>query len=258
MANVKHAKRLVITGVVVLGYERGEMSDKLKYWCAPAREATERMNLSEEDEKKVEAFQIDRTRRTSVPAMESLQFDEMRNELKSLFDAAITRAEQDDKVVICVDIKQQDAIATNASGMQRFLKTWDGIEMCVREMDETLHHLEMKQKEDNKTVKDNEKVRTECEGLQKATEAKNKMESKSLTRVVKLDGSRAMRSTTKNGMNDMLDVCVLENAQKEEQSKATQGIQELCNYMRGAQQDMKNKWLQKERDGAKNTHCWSV
>ena len=58
-----------------LGYERGEMADKLKYWCAPAREAMERMNLSEEDGKKVEAFPIDRTRGISVPAMEWMIFD---------------------------------------------------------------------------------------------------------------------------------------------------------------------------------------
>ena len=53
---------------VGLGYERGQKSDKLKYWCAPAREAMEQMNLSEEDGKKVEAFPIDRIRGISVPA----------------------------------------------------------------------------------------------------------------------------------------------------------------------------------------------
>ena len=97
LANVKQTKPLVSTGGVGLGYERGEMSDKLKYWCAPAREAMERMNLSEEDQKKVEAFPIDRTRGLSVPAMEWMIFDEMQNAPKSLFDAATTRAEQDDK-----------------------------------------------------------------------------------------------------------------------------------------------------------------
>ena len=63
-------ERRVTTSSAGLGYERGAMSDKLKYCCAPAREATESMNLSEEDGKKVEAFLIDKTREISVPAME--------------------------------------------------------------------------------------------------------------------------------------------------------------------------------------------
>ena len=99
----------------------------------------------------------------------------MQNAPKSLGDAAVTRAEQDGKVVICGDIKQQDAIATKGLGMHRFLDAWDGIEVRVKEMEETMHHLEMNRKEDNTTVKDVEKVRTEYERLQKATEAKNKM-----------------------------------------------------------------------------------
>ena len=77
LANVKQTKPLVSTGGVGLGYERGELSDKLKYWCAPTREAVERMNFSEEDGKKVEAFPIDRTRGISVPAMGWMIFDEM-------------------------------------------------------------------------------------------------------------------------------------------------------------------------------------
>ena len=64
-------------------------------------------------------------------------------------------------------------------------------------------------------MKDIEKVRTECERLTRAAEAKSKMESKGSTRVVRLDGSRAMRSTTTNEMNDVLDVCVLEQTQGE-------------------------------------------
>ena len=71
------------------------------------------MNLSEEDQKKAEAFPIDRTRGLSVPAMEWMIFDEMQNAPKSRFDAAMTRAEQDGKVVICGDIKQQDVLSTN-------------------------------------------------------------------------------------------------------------------------------------------------
>lgn len=47
LANVKQTKPLVSTGGMGLGFERGEMADKLKYWCAPAREAMERMNLTE-------------------------------------------------------------------------------------------------------------------------------------------------------------------------------------------------------------------
>ena len=131
MANVKQTKPLVSTGGVGLGHERGEISDKLKYWCAPAREAMERMNLSEEDGKKVEEFPIDRTRGMSVPAMEWLIFDEMQNTPKSLFDAAMTRA-------ICGDI------ATKGLGMHRSLRTWDDIEVRVKTMEETLHHLETK------------------------------------------------------------------------------------------------------------------
>ena len=52
LQNVKQTKPLVVTGGVGLGYERGEMADKLKYWCAPAREAMERMRRSEENVKK--------------------------------------------------------------------------------------------------------------------------------------------------------------------------------------------------------------
>ena len=161
LANVKQTKPLASTGGVGLGHERGDMSDKLKYWCAPAREAVERMNLSEEDGKKVEAFPIDRTRGISVPAMDWMIFDEMQNTPKALFGATMTRAEQDDKVVICGDIKQQDVIATKGLGMHTFLKTWDGIDMRAKELDETLQQLEMKQKEDTNVVKDIEKVRTE-------------------------------------------------------------------------------------------------
>ena len=46
---------------IPLGYEKGEMSDKLKYWGAPAREAMERMNLSEEDGKKVSGGRQEKT-----------------------------------------------------------------------------------------------------------------------------------------------------------------------------------------------------
>ena len=99
--------------------------------------------------------------------------------------------------------------------------------------------VEMKQKEDTKTVKDIEKARTVCERLQRVAEAKDKMESKGSARVVRLDGtgSRAMGSTTTNEMNDMLDVCVLEHTQSEEQSMDKQGV---MNCMREKEQDMKD------------------
>ena len=51
LQNVKQTKPLVSTGGVGLGHDRGEMADKLKYWCAPAREAMERMGMSEENMK---------------------------------------------------------------------------------------------------------------------------------------------------------------------------------------------------------------
>jgi hypothetical protein len=203
--------------------------------------------LSEEEQKKVEVFPIDRTTGISVPAMEWMIFDEMQNAPKSLFDAAMTRAEQNGKVVICGDIKQQDAISTKGLGMHRFLSAWDSIETRAKEMGETLQQLETKQKEGNKTVKDIEKVKTECEKLQKAAGAKKRMEVKGSTRVVKLDGSRAMRSTTTNEMNDMLDVCVLEHTQRKEQSMKEQDMKGVCDYMRETEQDMKNEWLQKEK-----------
>ena len=68
-------------------------------------------------------------------------FDEMQNAPKALFDATMTQAEQDGKVVICGDVKQQDAIATKELDMHRFLKAWDGIEMRSKEMEESLHQL---------------------------------------------------------------------------------------------------------------------
>ena len=75
-------------------------------------------------------------------------------------------------------------------------------------MEEALHQLEAKKTEDSKVVRDIEKCRTECEKLQKAVGAKQRMEAKGSTRVVRLDRSRAMKSTTTNEMNDMLDVRV--------------------------------------------------
>jgi PhoH-like ATPase len=122
LRNVKQTKPLVSTGGVGLGFERGEMADKLKYWCAPAREAMERIQMSEENRKRVEAFPIDRTRGISVPAHEKMIFDEMQNAPKSLWDAAMTRAEEFGKVVLCGDIHQTDAINVKSLGMIRFLK----------------------------------------------------------------------------------------------------------------------------------------
>ena len=85
-------------------------------------------------------------------------------------------------------------------------------------MEEALHQLEAKKTEGGKDVRDLEKCKVECGKLQKAVRAKQRMEVKSLTRVVRLDGARTMRSTTTNEMNDMLDVCVLERNQGGEQS----------------------------------------
>jgi predicted ribonuclease YlaK len=100
LRSVKQTKPLVSTAGVGLGFERGEMADKLKYWCAPAREAMERIQMSEESRKRVEAFPIDRTRGISVPAHEQMIFDEMQNAPKPLRDAAMTRAEEFGKVVL--------------------------------------------------------------------------------------------------------------------------------------------------------------
>ena len=66
-------------------------------------------------------------------------------------------------------------------------------------------------------MRDIENARAEWEKLGKAVEAKRKMGEKGSTKVVKLDGSRAMRSTTTNEMNDMLDVCSLEHTQENAQ-----------------------------------------
>jgi predicted ribonuclease YlaK len=111
---------------VGLGFERGEMADKLKYWCAPAREAMERIQMSEENRKRVEAFPIDKTRGISVPAHEQMIFDEMQSAPTSLWDAAMTRAEEFGKVVLCGDTNQIDTINVKGLGMKRFLEAWKG------------------------------------------------------------------------------------------------------------------------------------
>ena len=81
------------------------------------------------------------------------------------------------------------------------------------------------------------------------------MESKGSTRVVKLDGSRATRSTTTNETNDMPDMCVLAHTQREEQSVEKQ---EVMNYMRNKEQDMKDARFQKESEGTSSKRYWSV
>ena len=82
--------------------------------------------MSEENIKRVEAFPIDRTRGISVPAHEQMIFDEMQNAPKSLWDAAMTRAEEFGKVVLCGDTNQIDAINVKGLGMRRFLEAWNG------------------------------------------------------------------------------------------------------------------------------------
>ena len=129
LAKVKHSKPLVSTGGSGLGFERGTMADKLKYWCAPAREAMERIDMQEVHRAKVESFPIDRTRGVSVPCEEWMIFDEMQNASKSLFKAAMTRAETGGKVILCGDIEQEDCGSQkNKNGMRAFLQKWDSVE----------------------------------------------------------------------------------------------------------------------------------
>ena len=66
ISKVRHSKPLVSTGGAGLGFERGAMADKLKYWCAPAREAMERIEMQEIHRARVESFPIDRVRGVSV------------------------------------------------------------------------------------------------------------------------------------------------------------------------------------------------
>ncbi len=212
LANIKQTKPLVSTGGVGLGYERGEMADKLKYWCAPAREAMERMKLSETDRKKVEAFPIDRTRGISVPANEWMIFDEMQNAPKSLFDAAMTRAEQFGKVVICGDVKQQDVAANKGLGMHRFLDTWDNIGTRMDDAKQTLDKTTSLGDTNDKQIRENKKAHIEHERIKLATEAKEEMIAEGTTKVLRLDGSRAMRSATTNSINNLLDVCQIEES----------------------------------------------
>ena len=91
----------------------------------------ERMKMSEANRKKVEAFPIDRTRGVSVPAGEWMIFDEMQNAPKSLFDAAMTRAEKYGKVIVCGDIAQQDVLNTKGLGMHRFLDAWKNLDCLL-------------------------------------------------------------------------------------------------------------------------------
>ena len=72
--------------------------------------------MSKENRKKMEAFPIDRTPGIFVPAREQMTFDEMQNAPKSLWDAAMTRAEEFGKVVLCGDTNKIDA--TNIKGLE--------------------------------------------------------------------------------------------------------------------------------------------
>ena len=217
LQNVKQTKPLVSTGGVGLGYERGEMADKLKYWCAPAREAMERMGMSEENVKKIEAFPIDRTRGISVPAGEWMIFDEMQNAPTSLFKAAMTRAEHYGKVVICGDKMQKDVTSTKPLGMEKFLDAWDSIEsdhqQAVLETAECKQRLQEKAKTAG-LQKDLQNKLTQAETKElkyaKASTAKQQMQANRTTQVVVLDGSKAMRNLSTNNMNAMLEICKTE------------------------------------------------
>ena len=223
LGNIKQTKPLVSTGGVGLGFERGEMADKLKYWCAPAREAMERMNMSDTDRKKVEAFPIDRTRGISVPAGEWMIFDEMQNAPKSLFDAAMTRAEQYGKVVVCGDIKQQDVLTTKGLGMHRFLNAWESLDSRTEAAKEAADKADAKAEESEVNKKEALKIRWEYHRLSQACKAKKSMEQKGATKVIVLDGSRAMRNQQTNNMTSLLDVC-----QTEEVNSVKQETQQIC------------------------------
>ena len=214
LKNVKQTKPLVSTGGVGLGFERGEMADKLKYWCAPAREAMERIQMSEENRKKVEAFPIDRTRGISVPAHEQMIFDEMQNAPKSLWDAAMTRAEEYGKVVLCGDINQIDAINTKTLGMKRFLESWDGglkekLAKVEAEVDKLQEQVD-KATESNKAQAE-KKLRDKKYEMRPLANAFEGFEiMRRSTRVIDLGGSRALRSKSSSCITSFLNVCKVE------------------------------------------------
>ena len=221
LSNVKQTKPLVSTGGVGLGYERGEMSDKLKYWCAPAREAMERMGMSEENAKKIEPFPIDRTRGISVPAGEWMIFDEMQNAPASLFKAAMTRAERYGKVVICGDKVQKDVASTKPLGMEKFLDAWSSMEsvhkQAVLETEECQRKLQGEMTTGQKIDLTRKLEVAEMKELKwaKANAAKQQMQDSRTTQVVILDGSKAMRNLSTNNMNAMLEVCRMEQSGQE-------------------------------------------
>ena len=266
LQNVKQTKPLVSTGGVGLGYERGEMADKLKYWCAPAREAMERMGMSEENVKKIEAFPIDRTRGISVPAGEWMIFDEMQNAPTSLFKAAMTRAEHYGKVVICGDKMQKDVTSTKPLGMEKFLDAWDSIEsdhqQAVLETAECKQRLQEKAKTAG-LQKDLQNKLTQAETKElkyaKASTAKQQMQANRTTQVVVLDGSKAMRNLSTNNMNAMLEICKTEMcsdpAEASNKQKAESG-KSLLRFVKIAKRVQRIGVQQKRNRG----HCskWNV
>ena len=55
-------------------------------------------------------------------------FDEMQNASKTLFKAAMTRAEEGGKVILCGDVQQENCGTNkNKNGMKAFLKKWESI-----------------------------------------------------------------------------------------------------------------------------------
>jgi hypothetical protein len=158
----------------------------------------ERIQMSEENRKRVEAFPIDRTRGISVRAHEKMIFDEMQNAPKSLWGAAMARAEEFGKVVLCGDINQTDAIDVKSLGMRRFLEAWkdtgakDTLDRCQAEvhelhkLDDAADSLATKTLMENK-LKDKEREMRKAQNALDGREAMNHS-----TRVIELDGSRAL------------------------------------------------------------------
>ena len=122
--------------------------------------------------------------------MEWMIFDEMQNAPKSLFDAAMTRAEQFGKVVICGDVKQQDVIAIKGLGLRRFLTAWDNIQTRTEEVKNKLDKMKLLTDTNEKQDKDKNNAQSEYERMILATEAKEEMQNEGTTKILRLDGSR--------------------------------------------------------------------
>jgi site-specific DNA-cytosine methylase/exonuclease III len=128
-----HTKPLVSAGGASVGFEKGSMQDKLKYWTKPAADAVKRIaEMTKMDmtglNDKVESWPIDRTRGMSLERGTWCLADEMQNAQLPLYTCMMTRPEEGAKVVLVGDVSQSDLTPPKKIGMKIVVDSWE--ELC--------------------------------------------------------------------------------------------------------------------------------